>query len=268
MRYLQELENLKPFLDEISNGVTIADATVKGFPLTFVNKAFERMTGYSSEEALGRNCRFLQGEDSGSHEVERLREALRRSEPCHLVLRNYRRDQTVFLNELKLRPIFDADGQLVRYVGIQNDVTSVLVARTLQRRAGTELSQSMISSPDPSELELPALGASPNRRSGGLGVAVCDHRGEFRYVNPSLARMASRSAKQLVSSSVFDLFDSDWLSEALVSTEPAEREWRPARLVAEEVASIELSQYRVVPGLGAQPFFVLLVRSPEDGLIS
>ncbi len=268
MRYLQELENLEPFLDEISNGVSIADATVEGFPLTFVNKTFERITGYSSAEVLGRNCRFLQGQGSEPAAVERLRKALQRAEPCHVVLRNYRRDQTVFLNELKLRPIFDSDGQLVRYLGIQNDVTSVLVARTLQRKAGSELGKAMVWPPDTGELDLPIFGISPLRSSGALGVAVCDHRGEVRYVNPTLERMAGRPAKQLVSSSVFDLFDSDGLSEALISAEATEHEWRPARLMGDEPAGIELSQYRVVAGLGAQPFFVLLVHQLDEAAIS
>lgn len=262
MRYLQELENLKPFLDDISNGVSIADATVKGMPLTFVNKAFERITGYSSDEALGRNCRFLQGEGTEPQDVERLRAALRSAEPCHILLRNYRRDQTTFLNELKLRPIFDADGQLVRYLGIQNDVTAVFVARTLQRKTGSELSETMAWLPDAGELSLPIPGASI-WTMGIFGVAVCDHRGAVRYANPTLARMTSRQAEQLVSASVFELFDADWLSEALVSAESSENEWRAARLMAEKTASIELSQYRVVPSLGAHPLHVLLVRQRE-----
>jgi len=57
---LSELGLMRRVFESVVNGVTIADATAEDLPLVYVNPAFEKMTGYSSDEVLGRNCRFLQ----------------------------------------------------------------------------------------------------------------------------------------------------------------------------------------------------------------
>jgi PAS domain S-box-containing protein len=81
------------------------------------------MTGYPPEETLGRNCRFLQGEDTDPEKVAALREAIDNEETISVELRNYRKDGTEFWNRLTVNPIHDDDGQLVRYLGTQKDIT-------------------------------------------------------------------------------------------------------------------------------------------------
>jgi diguanylate cyclase (GGDEF)-like protein/PAS domain S-box-containing protein len=81
------------------------------------------MTGYSREEVLGRNCRFLQGEELGGRELAELRKALREHREIRTVLKNFTKQGAVFWNELYLSPMFDAEGRLTHYVGIQNDIT-------------------------------------------------------------------------------------------------------------------------------------------------
>lgn len=97
-------------------------------PLTFVNPAFERISGYAASEILGRDCRFLQRDDRDQPGLVEMRRALSRGEPCLVTLRNYRRDGSMFLNELSLAPMRGADGRVWRYVGIQKDVTGTAPA--------------------------------------------------------------------------------------------------------------------------------------------
>src|SRR3712207_6462647 len=92
-------------------------------PLVYVNPAFEKTTGYAAEEALGRNCRFLQGEDRDQPALEELRAAVRGERHCTVVLRNYRKDGSLFWNELSIYPVRDEEGGMANFVGVQNDVT-------------------------------------------------------------------------------------------------------------------------------------------------
>ncbi len=123
-------------LDSASCGITVADATQVDTPLVYVNRAFEVMTGYAKDEILGRNCRFLQGEDHDQPDLDHLRRALDERREVAVVLRNYRKDGTLFWNELRLAPVFDDQGQLSHYVGIQTDVTAQREAQAeVQRQA-------------------------------------------------------------------------------------------------------------------------------------
>jgi PAS domain S-box-containing protein len=104
-------------------GILVVRAREPDLPLVYVNSAFERITGYTSDEVLGRNCRFLQGDDRGQPALDELRAAIKDSRPCQVLLRNYRKDGSLFWNELSIVPLYDTDGQLSHFVGIQNDVT-------------------------------------------------------------------------------------------------------------------------------------------------
>lgn len=107
-----------------SDGVIITDATRSDQPVLYVNPAFERMTGYSSDEVVGKNCRFLQGDDRSQPERAKLRRAMSDGLPCSVVLRNYRKDGTLFWNELSLSPVRDRSGKTTHFIGIQKDVSA------------------------------------------------------------------------------------------------------------------------------------------------
>ena len=118
---------------------TISDPRLPDDPLVFVNPAFERTTGYSRDEAQGRNCRFLQGPDTDPADVQRIRDALAAQEHVVVTLLNYRKDGTAFWNELSLSPVYDAAGELSHYVGIQADVTArVLIEQERARHLAAE----------------------------------------------------------------------------------------------------------------------------------
>ena len=110
-------------IDAATNGIVISDAQAHDLPIIYVNPAFERITGYTRAEVVGLNCRFLQRDDHDQPVLDELRQALREGRSCHVVLRNYRKDGTLFWNELDLAPVHDEEGRLVNYVGVQNDIT-------------------------------------------------------------------------------------------------------------------------------------------------
>jgi PAS domain S-box-containing protein len=97
--------------------------------LIYVNPAFERLTGYSSEEILYQDCRFLQSGDRDQEALPLIRDALNREGSCRQILRNYRKDGTPFWNELSLSTVKNpADGQTY-FVGVQKDVTAQVKAQ-------------------------------------------------------------------------------------------------------------------------------------------
>ena len=110
-------------MGEIAEGIAISDPRQPDNPLVYVNPAFCRLTGYSETEALGRNCRFLQGPETDQRELDRLRDSLRHNQPCVVELVNYRKDGTKFWNNLSINPVFDNQGAVIYFTGIQMDVT-------------------------------------------------------------------------------------------------------------------------------------------------
>lgn len=119
---------LAKILDSCLNGVTLADPDLEDLPLVYANKAFEDITGYTQEETIGRNCRFLQGSDRDQAEVAKLREAIKNKQSVEVTLRNYRKNGELFYNHLKMMPLFDSKGNLLYFLGVQYDATQQVKA--------------------------------------------------------------------------------------------------------------------------------------------
>ncbi|UCE69078.1 MAG: PAS domain S-box protein [Flavobacteriaceae bacterium] len=113
-------------LEAAGNGILISDARLPDMPIIYSNEAFSRITGYAREEVLGKNCRFLQGADTDREKVRAIREALEKGVPSRVVLRNYRKDGSLFWNELTITPIEDAGGGVTHFIGVQNDVSTLV----------------------------------------------------------------------------------------------------------------------------------------------
>jgi PAS domain S-box-containing protein len=120
-------------LNASSVGVVIADARLPDMPLIYVNPAFERITGYSTSEVLGYNCRFLQGNKTSQPAIAQLRAAIKAGEHCTVTLLNYRKDGSPFWNELTISPIYDDDNNLTHFVGIQADISDRIRAEQALR---------------------------------------------------------------------------------------------------------------------------------------
>ena len=99
--------------------MVITDPHLPDNPIIYVNKAFERITQYTADYAVGRNCRFLQGGETREEDIDRLREGIRRGEDVSVDLLNYRADGSTFMNRLLIAPLFDGKGEVVNYLGIQ-----------------------------------------------------------------------------------------------------------------------------------------------------
>jgi adenylate cyclase len=125
----QEALNLRDKAIEASSvGIVIADAQLPDMPLIYINSAFEKMTGYSREETIGKNCRFLQGKNTSQATIDQLRKAIKEETNCTVILLNYHKNGTPFWNELTISPIYNLDNKLTHFVGIQNDVTTRISA--------------------------------------------------------------------------------------------------------------------------------------------
>jgi len=119
----EELRIKNRAIDDADLGVAIADPDQPDNPLVYVNAGFERLTGYTADEMLGRNCRFLQGAATDDEAVAELRAAVETETGTTVELVNYRADGTPFWNHVQLNPVFDDCGTLTHYLGFQTDVT-------------------------------------------------------------------------------------------------------------------------------------------------
>lgn len=143
----------------------ITDPRQPDNPIVFVNDAFARLTGYSREETLGRNCRFLQGPGTNLDDIAKVRKAIADREPIEIDLLNYRKDGTLFWNRLLVSPVFN-NKELSYFFASQLDVTRERTAGISAGRAEVEASM---------EQRIADLTASEDRlhftlKAGGLGT--------------------------------------------------------------------------------------------------
>ncbi|MCA0145402.1 diguanylate cyclase domain-containing protein [Blastococcus sp. LR1] len=176
-----------------SNGIVIADATQPDLPLVYVNAAFLRLTGYSADEVLGRNCRFLQGPATDPTQVQPISRRLLAGRDVHTVLLNYRRDGSAFWNELHISPVTDAAGDITHYIGNQLDVSS----RVERERRTTYLAHhdELTALPNRAHtLDHLRLELRRARRNGGSVAVVMLDLDQFKEINDRFGHAAGDSA--------------------------------------------------------------------------
>ncbi len=120
---LPSAEMLVAVVEAAGVGILIADPTLPDTPLVYCNRAFLDMTGYTANEVMGRNCRFLQGPDTDPATIAEIRAALVEVRPTTVEILNRRKDGTPFWNALSLRPIYGPDGRLRWFAGSCTDIT-------------------------------------------------------------------------------------------------------------------------------------------------
>jgi len=178
VRAEEVLRTLHRAIQSSSAGVIISDLAQLDNPVLMVNPAFERITGYSQEEVIGRNCRFLQGADTDAQEIERLRRAIAQRAECKVILKNYRKDGSAFWNELSIAPVEDARGEITQFVGIMNDITALVDYQAQIVRSGEQLDAISTLSPD--------------------GFISMDGQGRIAFANPAIERMTGFSSASLI----------------------------------------------------------------------
>lgn len=120
---------LTQILDGSVNGITLSDPDQEDNPIVYANKAFELITGYSKDETLGRNCRFLHDQEKDQQELQQIRDAIKSAKPVEVTLKNFRKNGEFFYNRLSITPLFDAEGHLIYFLGVQYDVTEQILAQ-------------------------------------------------------------------------------------------------------------------------------------------
>lgn len=130
-----ELKMLERAVQAASQGIIITDPNRANNPIVYVSPGFERLTGYSSAEVIGKNCRFLQGKDTNPESAASITKALREVRGCEVEILNYCKDGTSFWNRLTISPVTDSGGRLTHFVGVQSNVTQ-------QRNLEVQLRQS------------------------------------------------------------------------------------------------------------------------------
>jgi diguanylate cyclase (GGDEF)-like protein/PAS domain S-box-containing protein len=124
----RQLALYKRAIEAVNAGVVITDAAGADHAVIYANPEFEKITGYAEEEIIGSNCRLLQGPETDPAAVAELRAAIRQRRAARVTLRNYRKDGSVFWNRLQIAPVFDEHNAISHYVGIQQDISSLVLA--------------------------------------------------------------------------------------------------------------------------------------------
>lgn len=222
----------QPFriLETLNYGVVVADARRPDFPVVYCNAGFETITGYSRQEALHKNCRFLQQPGNGVPAPENgpvrvlVRRALAAGESCDVVLRNFRKDGTPFWNHLHLAPQRNARGELTHFIGTQQDVTiqvkreralheirADLERRVHQRTAElTRANELLYNETVQHRQTVTALQRADERYRGFfenavVGIYQSTPDGHYLDVNAALARMYGYDTPALLMAAVTDI---------------------------------------------------------------
>ncbi len=119
----EKLYLMQRAIDSSNNGIVITGLADTDYAIIYANEAFLCMTGYSMQELLGHNPRILQNNDRNQPDIAELRTALHSNRDAYAILRNYRKDGSLFWNEIYISPIRDKQGRITHYVGVQNNVT-------------------------------------------------------------------------------------------------------------------------------------------------
>ncbi len=161
-----------------NNGIVIADQGEGGsWPVSYVNEAFEQLTGYRSEEVVGQTLELLQGPETDADALVEMSQALRAGDECWVTVRNYRRDGSAFWNEIFLTPVADEDGVVRRYIGVLHDVTARVTAAVELADAESRY-RTLIET-------IPAV----------TYIADWNEMGTFRYISPQVEELLGYPAE-------------------------------------------------------------------------
>jgi diguanylate cyclase (GGDEF)-like protein/PAS domain S-box-containing protein len=215
-----------------SRCVTLADATRPDTPLVFVNAAFTNMTGYTADDAIGRNCRFLQGPDTDPRVVREIHEAVAAGVSIRREILNYRKNGEAFWNDLTIDPIRSRRGQLIGFIGVQFDAS---------KAHNDEIARSAM------QQQIAAI----TRNAAGYvfqRVLRSDGRVDYTFVSPSLNRILGLSEDtSLLGGHFFDFVHPEDRERFMIETRRSAADlsdWRgEIRLIAASGAELWFRTY-------------------------
>jgi len=182
--YEERLRLLERAIDASSNGILITDAIASSNPIVYVNRGFERITGFSSVDALGQKCHFLQKEIDDNdpeqgQQIQHVHQAIAKGEECQVILKNYRQDGSLFWHHLHISPVYNQQNCLVNFIGIQTDVTQQKLAAEQLKDSEERLSRIIHTITD--------------------GLLIVEEKdGLIQFVNPAAQKMFKRDQTHLV----------------------------------------------------------------------
>ncbi|WP_184136821.1 PAS domain S-box protein [Deinococcus humi] len=192
---------MRQVIESSAVGTVMTDALQNDQPIVYVNPAFERLSGYSAAELLGRNCRLLQGHDRDQPGVRELHQAIEQQHSQTVTLRNYRKDSTLFYNELTLNPLRDATGTVTHFVGFQHDVTAREEARLHEDQLHGQLTSTLGQMTD--------------------GFVSLDRDLNYIYLNAAAARIAGKRPEELTGHNLLTTFPESEDSAVVQATQRA-----------------------------------------------
>jgi PAS domain S-box-containing protein len=126
-RQENRLRLMERAVEAAGTGITILDGRSSEYPVTYANRAFLDMAGYSAPEILGKNLRLLRGPETEVAATTELRDSMAAGQATRVLLRNYRKDGTPFWNDVSASPLPDVSGRVTHFVAVQTDVTARMV---------------------------------------------------------------------------------------------------------------------------------------------
>ncbi|MBI4290869.1 MAG: EAL domain-containing protein [Betaproteobacteria bacterium] len=184
-------------IESSTNAIFITENRETDLPIIYVNPAFERITGYSRADAVGRNPRFLLAADVDQAKLDALRLAIKEQRDCHVVVRSYRKDGAIYWNDLYLSPVRNDNFAVTHYVAVSNDITEIRRYQDeLARRANYD---SLTNLPNRNLLSDRASRALVRAKRYGQGMAIAFiDLDNFRVINDSLGRALGDNMLRLV----------------------------------------------------------------------
>ncbi|WP_158828497.1 PAS domain-containing sensor histidine kinase [Mucilaginibacter lacusdianchii] len=195
-------------MDATVNGIVITDNRQPDNPIIYCNKAFEELTGYRHDEIIGHNCRFLQGDDRNQKQRQLIRDTIERGEHCSLEIRNYRKDGTLFWNQLVISPVKDGDGNITHFVGVQNDVTRRREAEDALKEEKELLESRVASRTKELQESEEYLGSIVETIRESL--VVLDEQINVLSVNDHFCKFFKLDTKEVVGKQLYDISNRAW----------------------------------------------------------
>jgi PAS domain S-box-containing protein len=237
-----------------TNGIIITEHKPPDNPIIYVNPAFERITGYCSDEVLGRDCRFLQGPERQQPALEQLRQAIDQERDCRVVVHNYRKDGSLFWNELNISPVFDEQGKLTHFIGIISNITERRQTEKMLRESEQKFRNTVESSP--------------------MGIFIYQLESDGRLVlidaNPAADRILGVKCKQLIGKTIEEAFPPLKNTEIPQKYRLAASEgqfWEAGQVAYEDTRMkgiFEVHAFQTSPGKMAAMFFDITERKKAE----